>query len=249
MNTAQTKPVYTCRPPSLAHSVISFFVTNPDEVMTAEDIVNKWDAKHNSLSGLLLQAKKSGAITHNGGLYMLGDMATAKLCIDPDAAPDLPAPKAPTPAPAPALQAPPQPAPTAAVPAPGPRSIDDASGGEWNAASAAIRAQQQRQQAMKALHRQPIHFPGIGTLTVSVEPLASRIPVSGHKWDPLLDYLASQPPSEVEGQLVTARLPKALTGAAKAGIESWHKRHADIPFPCRFRASVSGDQVLIQRIA
>lgn len=221
MNTTQTKPVYTCRPPSLAHSVISFFVKNPDEVMTAEDIVTKWDAKPGSLSGLLLQAKKSGAITHNGGLYMLGDMATAKLCIDPDAAPDLPAPpvSAPTPAPAPA----PAPAPIQAkAPLPAPSR-------GTNATSLVV--------------------PGIGSLTVTYERMASKLPVSGHKWDPLLNMLAAAPQSEAEGKLATVRLPRAMTGAIKAGIESWHKRHKDIPSPCRFRASVAGDQVLVQRVA
>lgn len=221
MTIDQPKPTYTARPPSLAHKVISFFVANPDEAMTAQDIVSKYDAKEESLNTLLQQARKSGAILHNGGLYMLGCMKTAKACIEPgqDTSPEQPQ--------SPAAESPP------ATPAPAP-------------APASPTTQSNPRAHNRGTHASRVNIPGAGDLSITYEPLASRTPVSGHKWDPLLDMLASAPLAE-EG-LATIRLPRTMAGAVKAGIESWQKRNAKTPFPCRFRASVSGNEVLVQRI-
>ena len=86
--TTPSKTPYTCRAPSLAHSVISFFVSNQDEALNAQDLITKWGAKPASISTLLSAPRGCGAITHNGGLYMLGDIEIARQCIErPPAAP------------------------------------------------------------------------------------------------------------------------------------------------------------------
>jgi hypothetical protein len=227
----------------LARNVIEFFVSNRDEVLDTNDLVSKFAASKASIPALLKRARECGAIVYNGGLYMLGNFSTAQQCLQqPDT--DVPA-AAPTQTPVPA---------TAAEPIA--RGIDSATPAQWDAAAAATRTtaqppakQQQPKPPQRGLIDSSITVPGIGTLRITLEPLASRIPVSGHKWDPLLDHISAHPISVVENELVTVRLPKAMAGAAKAGIESWHKRHAAQQPPCRFRASVAGDEVLIQRIA
>jgi hypothetical protein len=205
----------------LARNVIEFFVSNRDEVLDTNDLVNKFAASKASIPVLLKRARECGAIVYNGGLYMLGNFDIAQQCLQ------LPATDTPTPPPAQVVAAP--------TPAP--------------ATPRAAQPVAQPKPARRGLNDSSITVPGIGVLRITLEPLASRIPVSGHKWDPLLDHIAAHPISVVENELVTVRLPKAMAGAAKSGIESWHKRHAAQHPPCRFRASVAGDEVLIQRIA
>lgn len=227
MTIQQPKHHYACRPPSLAFNVINFFVSNQDEALEATDIVAKWGAERKNIGVMLTKARECGALKLLGGIWMLGDMAAAKRCIDPDAAPDRHAPQSPAPAPA-------------------PRSIDDATGAEWNAASAAIRAQLKNTAAAPA---PSVKIPGLGEVAITYEPLASKTTAYKHKWDPVLNLLASAPQCDEPHVRATIRLPREMSGAVKSGIESWHKRHKDLPFPCRFRASVSGDQVLVQCVA
>jgi hypothetical protein len=217
-----TTTPYTVRTGSLAHSVLSFFIKNPDEALDQADLVTKYGAQINSIPKQLEKARTVGAIVRNGGLYMLGDIKTAKRCLEEEPTPATSTATAPAvPAPAPA----PTPTPKPTMPAPTKSAAPAARG--TNATSVTV--------------------PGFGTMKITFEPLACRLAVSGYKWDPVLDHLADQPISAVEGEVATIRLPKAMGGAAKAGIESWHKRHANRSI--RFRASVSGEETLIQRIA
>lgn len=225
--TTPSKTPYTCRAPSLAHSVISFFVSNQDEALNAQDLITKWGAKPASISVLLSAARGCGAITHNGGLYMLGDIEIARQCIELPSAVELPAT-----APAPAA------VPTTA------RSLDDVTGEEWNAASAAARA---IKKSADAPENQPITVHGIGDLVISYELLASRVPAAGRKWDPVMEKLASMPIDIKTRTRPTIRITRELAGAARAGAASWTKRNLD-RHVC-IRVISVGTDAFIQRIS
>ena len=71
-------PVYYPRPGSLAAQVVYFFRTNPDEVLTVEDIVNKFDAPRGNIHTQLRPAVEvdllrrgrndEGEYTYQGGV-------------------------------------------------------------------------------------------------------------------------------------------------------------------------------------
>ena len=73
-------PIYTPGT-GLARSVLEFFVANNDEVLDANDLVDKFDALKASIPALLKRARDCGAIVYNGGLYMLDNLPL--LCGEP----------------------------------------------------------------------------------------------------------------------------------------------------------------------
>lgn len=210
---------------SLAHSVLTFFIAQPDEALNRQDIANKWGAKLISIPQQLKAAVECGAINYLGGLYMLSSLSKAKECVEasrgaiqPAAAAEAVA--APTPTPAPAIE------PAAAPP------------GQTTSTGA---------NSM----RSSVEIPGIGAVELTLEPIADRAPTSGHKWDPLIWLIVQQPLAASDAHnktnLPTVRLPLAMSKAVRAGIKSWTKRFPDTTF--RLSARAHADQVVVQRIA
>ena len=78
-----TLPAYTPRPDSLAASVLHFFTGNPDEELTLDDIVDKFDAGRNNIHTQLGLAVEAGLLlrtTNDDGdyIYQAGKGITAR---------------------------------------------------------------------------------------------------------------------------------------------------------------------------
>ena len=131
MTTAKNARRYVASPGSLAFRVLEFLVNNPDEELTFDDLLIKFDAHAGSVANQLRRAQDIGAITRQKNTYKLLNLALATDAIggDGQSVRDracLQAQHAVATMTASAHRSPP------------PASIDSASSDEWNAAAAAM---------------------------------------------------------------------------------------------------------------